>query len=130
MPLGRFMRQWLRRSVGYLAIFAIVLHTILLAAVAPIAAANSVDPFSVICHSTPADAAADSQTGVPDGAPSGPCDHCKLCSAVAAPTAPTTLLDSDLAPSRLVEVLYPSSMAPAGGIATTPKLARGPPPFA
>lgn len=118
-----------RRSVGWVAIFAIALHTIL-AGLAPLAAAAPIDPFSVICHSAPAAAAPDGQTGQPAGAPSGPCDHCKLCGAVAVPTAPTTLADSNLAPNRLVRVLYPTSMAPAGGIAITPKLARGPPQIA
>ena len=117
-------RKW--AGVSWLAIFAIAMHTILVG-LAPLASAAPVDPFSFICHSQPADAAQDGQTSLPGGPPSGPCDHCKLCNAVAAPLAPTTLLDSDLAPSRLVEVLYPSSMAPVDGIGRTPKLARGPP---
>lgn len=115
-----------RRSVGWLAIFAIALHTIL-TGIVPLASAAPRDPFSVICHAAPADASPDGQTNLPDRAPSGPCDHCQLCSAVAAPLAPQTLLDSDLAPSGLIAVLYPTSMAPARGIAHTPKLARGPP---
>lgn len=115
-----------RRSVGWVAIFAIALHTIL-TGLAPLAAAAPADPFSIICHSGSADASPGGQTGLPVGAPSGPCDHCKLCSAVVAPLVPDTLLDSDLAPGNLVEVLFPTSLAPAGGIACTPKLARGPP---
>ena len=112
--------------MGWLAIFAITLHTIL-AGLIPLASAAPLDPFSFICHGAPTDASPDGQTNLPDGAPSGPCDHCKLCSAVATPLAPETLLDNDLAPTGLVEALYPTSMAPAGGIAHTPKLARGPP---
>jgi hypothetical protein len=115
-----------RRSVSWLAIFAIALHTILVGLM-PLASAAPIDPFNVICHSQPADSSALPAGSGPASVPSGPCDHCKLCSAVATPTAPDTLLDSNLAPTSLVAVLYPASMAPAGGIARTPKLARGPP---
>jgi hypothetical protein len=111
------------------AIFAVALHTILTGLI-PLASATPVDPFSVICHSQPADAGPSSLSGQPVSVPSGPCDHCKLCGAVPAPLPPEARLDSDLAPAGLIEVLYPTSMAPAGGIAVTPKLARGPPQFA
>lgn len=114
------------RSVSWLAIYAIALHTIL-AGLAPLAAAAPIDPFSVICHGAPADASPDGQSGLPDGSPSGPCDHCKLCGAVATPLAPQILLDGDFAPTSLVAVLYPTSMAQPCGIDRTPKLARGPP---
>src|SRR5665213_1914210 len=97
-----------RKNVSWLAIFAIALHTILAGVLLP-AFAAPVDPFSVICHSQSIDAAPDSQTGLPGQTPSGPCDHCKLCSAAAAPLAPEALLDSDLKPTGLVEVLYPVS---------------------
>jgi hypothetical protein len=112
--------------VSWVAIFAVALHAILTGLV-PLTSATPVDPFSVICHSQPANAAPGNQAGQPASAPSGPCDHCKLCSAVPAPLPPEALLDSDLAPTGLVEVLYPASMAPASGLAVTSKLAQGPP---
>lgn len=118
-----------RRSVGWLAILAIALHTALVGLM-PLASAAPIDPFSVICHSQPADAAAVPAGHEPASLPSGPCDHCKLCSAAAVPVAPQSRLVSGLAPATLIEVLYPASVAPAGGVALTPKLARGPPQFA
>lgn len=123
------MRQGLRRSVGYLAIFAIALHTILLAAVTPIAAANSVDPFSIICHSgAPAAEPADTTSKAPASTPSSACDHCNLCSATAA--SYDTLDDivaGYLTPARLLQVLRPSDESGRYRVAGNPTQARGPP---
>lgn len=120
------MRSWLRRSVGYLAIVAIAAHTILMS-LAPLASAAAFDPFNVICHSQPVGAAPADRPSLPQGTPAKACDHCTLCSAVPSPAAPTTTLAGQLAPAGLIAVLYPQSTAPAGGIAATPNLARGPP---
>ena len=109
-----------RRGVGLLAIYAIALHTILWT-VTPLLAGQSVDPFSVICHS----AAADEPTQAP--APARNCEHCTLCSAMAPPTPESGAAIAQLLPAPLIDVLRPTSVLPTLGIATTPKLARGPP---
>ncbi len=117
----------LRRAVGFVAILAIALHGLLLS-LAPLAAVAANDPFTVICHSVP-------QSGQ-DQSPAGPdiglhgCDHCNLCSAAAKPVAVDDVLAGQLIPARLLQVLRPVSTAATISLATTPKLARGPPTFA
>jgi len=119
----------LRRTVGLVAILAIALHGLLLG-LAPLATAAANDPFTVICHSVPQSAPEQDQS------PAGPdiglhgCDHCNLCSAAAAPVALDDILAGQLVPARLLQVLRPVSTAAAISLATTPKLARGPPAFA
>ena len=117
------------RTVSWLAGFAIAAHAILaiLAGFMMPAFAAPADPFSVICHSQGTGTPTDPQTDLPGSGPTGPCDHCKLSNAVAAPTAPDSPLAGDLTPANLLQVLYPQSIAPVGGIAITLKLARGPP---
>jgi hypothetical protein len=91
------------------------------------AAGAAADPFSVICHS---------EAGAPaEQAPAAPahtqaCDHCNLCSAAPASAALVPVFAGQLAPARLLQILRPVSAALAGHLATTPKLARGPPQFA
>ena len=116
-----------RQVMSWVAIYAVALHVILLG-LAPIAANGaSLDPFSVICHSTaPAGEEAPGQPGL---VPGHACEHCNLCS-TAAPPAPDIVLVGDLAPTHLLHVLRPASQAPRAGIAFRPNLARGPPPFA
>jgi len=114
--------------VSALAIFAIALHTLLWAALAPPVAAPSVDPFTVICHSE----AAGSGDQIPSHGPltpAHPCDHCNLCSAVAPPT-PRTVLAASVEPPQILQVLRPVKMMRHHAIAADPKLARGPPVFA
>ena len=115
-----------RRSISWVAIYAIALHAILWG-VAPMAAAPASDPFSVICHSEAA-----SPAGQAPAAPAHTqaCDHCNLCSAGPATAALVPVFAGQLAPARLLQILRPVSAALAGHLATTPKLARGPPPFA
>ena len=122
------MRSRIRPFLSVVAIFAIALHTLLWAAVAPLIAAPSVDPFTVICHSEatgPADQ-------IPNHGPLTPahaCDHCNLCSA-AAPPMPGTALAANVEPARILQVLRPVNMTRQHAIAANPKLARGPPIFA
>jgi hypothetical protein len=121
------MRLGVRRTVSWVAIYAIALHSILLG-VAPLVAAPTVDPFSIICHSdaaTPAEAPAS-----PASAPTHACDHCNLCSAMAPPDAPDTALAGQLTPAKLLQVLRPATAATRDGIAYNPNRARGPPSFA
>jgi hypothetical protein len=111
-----------------LAIFAIALHTLLWAAIAPLIAAPSVDPFSVICHSE-ASGPADQSPNHGPLRPANACDHCNLCSAVA-PPMPGLVLVAIVEPTRVLQVLRPVNMLRHHAIAADPKLARGPPVFA
>jgi hypothetical protein len=122
------MRRGVKRSLGWLAIVAIALHTMLWGAM-PMASASTVDPFSIICSSASHAAAPIGQA--PDGkvpAPAAACDHCNLCGAAAAPSA---TLDSVLAgqfqPARLLQILRPATGATHDGVAYSPHQARGPP---
>ncbi len=118
-----------RRAVGLVAIVAIALHGLLLS-LAPLAAAAANDPFTVICHSIPQPGPGDGQSPAsPDGGLHG-CDHCNLCSAAAAPVALDDVLAGQLVPARVTQVLRPVSTAATLSLATTPKLAQGPPAFA
>ncbi|HXZ45418.1 MAG TPA: DUF2946 family protein [Pseudolabrys sp.] len=122
------MRGRVRPFLSGLAIFAIVLHTLLWAALTPLIAAPSVDPFTVICHSeaTGADDQASSHGPL---TPAHACEHCNLCSAVA-PPMPGMALAAIVEPARILQVLRPLKMARHEAIAADPKLARGPPIFA
>jgi len=117
----------LRRAVGLVAIFAIALHGLLLG-LAPLAAAAT-DPFTIICHAPQSTSGQDQTPAGPDTGFHG-CDHCNLCSAAAAPVAVDDVLAGQLIPARLLQVLRPVSTAATISLATTPKLARGPPAFA
>jgi hypothetical protein len=127
------MRERIKQCLGTVAIVAIALHGLLLG-LAPLAAAANVDPFTVICHSvpqvTPNGATSDDQSPAsPDIGVHG-CDHCNLCGAAPTPAALDTIFAGQLAPARLLDVLRPVSTAATISLATTPKLAQGPPAFA
>jgi Protein of unknown function (DUF2946) len=122
------MRLQLRRSVTWLAIYAVALHAILLG-LAPIAAMSAaVDPLSIVClHNADAGSPAEQQ---PSGlVPGHACEHCNLCSAAAPPPAPDLIVVGTLLPARLLQVLRPASAVPSAGVAYRPNLARGPPLF-
>ena len=122
------MRGLAKQVVGWLAIYSVALHVILLG-LAPIAAIGAtVDPFSVICHSATTGTGDETPTK-PDLIPGHACEHCNLCSA-APPPAPEIALIGDLKPARLIQVLRPASQTPRAGIVFRPNLARGPPSFA
>jgi hypothetical protein len=119
------MRASIRRFLSVVAIFAIVLHTLLWAAVAPLIAAPTLDPFSVICHSE----APGPGDQIPNHGPLAPahaCDHCNLCSAIA-PPVPNTALATHFEPVRILQVLRPVHIARHNDLTADPKLARGPP---
>lgn len=111
------------------AIVAIALHTLLWAFAVPVAAATgSLDPFSVICHvGTDATAAADRDQGAPTSKPSAACDHCNLCTATPTAATPDVVVSGRLLPERVLAVLSPASVERREGVASDPKLARGPP---
>ena len=119
------MRIGLRKTVSWVAIYAVALHVILLG-IASVANNTSaaVDPFSVICHSG---AAGDEAPVKPDLIPGHACEHCNLCSAVAPPPAPDVAINVDFKPARILHVLRPASATVRTGITSDPKLARGPP---
>jgi hypothetical protein len=119
-----------RRLLSWLAIYAIALHSILLG-VAPLFAAPTVDPFSVICHSeAPGATPAEQTPASPASAPAKSCDHCTLCSAMAPPDPLDGVVIAQLSPPKLLAVLRPAIAAPRDGIAYNPNRARGPPSFA
>jgi hypothetical protein len=123
------MRSGTRQVLSVTAAFAIALHTVLWAAVAPMAATAAVDPFTVICHSEasgPAEQTPDHGALVPAHA----CDHCNLCSAATPPAVPDAVVLDQLAPADLLLVLHPVSIALRDGIAASQHRARGPPSFA
>ena len=123
------MRRGVKRSLGWLAIVAIALHTVLWGVAAPMASASTVDPFSIICSSATHAAAQIDQA--PDGqvpAPAAACDHCNLCAAAAAPSATLdSILAGQLQPAKLLQVLRPAVATAPDGVAHSPHQARGPP---
>jgi hypothetical protein len=124
------MRLIFQKFSTMLAIYAVALHVILLG-FAPIAAsgAPTVDPFSVICHSS---SSADSVDPAPEKSalvPGHACEHCNLCSTAAPPAAPETGLAGTISPSDVLDVLRPQSAVRHTGISSRPNLPRGPPRF-
>jgi hypothetical protein len=122
------MRGLARKVLSWVAIYAIALHVILLGLVPIAANGASIDPFSVICHSTAA-VPGDETPAKNDLIPGHACEHCNLCSTAAAPPEPDIVLIGHLTPARVLQVLRPVSAAPSAGIAFRPNLARGPPLF-
>ena len=119
------MRPRAKRIAGWLAIFAIALHTALWG-IGPLAA-DAADPISVICHSgTAAAPPADDSTGAPNSAVGHGCDHCNLCSA-APPATVGEVLAGYLAPAALLLILRPADALAGTLFTAAPKLARGPP---
>jgi hypothetical protein len=126
----RIMRVGIRRVLSWVAIYAIALHTILLS-VAPLTAAPTIDPFSVICHSEgSATSPAEQTPAIPVSAPSHACDYCNLCNAMAPPDELDSVVAAQLVPARLLHILRPATAATRDGIAANLKRARGPPSFA
>jgi len=122
------MRSSVKRVLAVVAIYAIALHTILSGGAVPMAAASTLDPFSVICHSgsqAPAEQSPEAPT------PSSSCDHCTLCSTAAAP--PLTLdriAAGQLLPAKLLHVLRPAPATARDGLSSNHHQARGPPQLA
>jgi len=123
------MRVGGKPLLSLVAIYAIALHTILWGAGVPYAAGPGADPFSVICHSA-ATSPAEQAPADPASVPAQACDHCTLCSAMAAPDALDGVVIAQLTPMRLLQVLHPAIAAMRDGLATNPHRARGPPSFA
>ena len=122
------MRAGTGQFLSVASAFAIAMHAVLWVAVAPLAAAQAGDPFTIICHSeTPAPAEQAPSRG--PIAPGYPCDHCNLCSAVTPPPAPVTALTARFEPVRTLGILHPINVALRDEVAADPKLARGPPAF-
>lgn len=132
MTVGQSVSLRLRKSmtkrVTWLAIFAVVLHVMLLG-LAPIAAAGSAsfDPFSVICHSGGDVSAPADQTSDRPGHASQACEHCNLCSATGTPSAPDVVIAGRLLPERLIAQLSPASVERRDSVTSNPKLSQGPP---
>jgi hypothetical protein len=122
------MRAGTRQILSMASAFAIALHTVLWVAVAPLTAAQAIDPFTVICHSETSAPAERAPSHGPI-APGQACDHCNLCSAVAPPVAPTSTLTARIDPVRTLGVLRPINVARRDEVSADPKLARDPPAF-
>ena len=122
------MRLRLKKSVTWLAIFAVALHVALLG-LTPVAVAGSagVDPFSVICHSGGTTAVPADQAPDKTGHVSHACDHCNLCAATGTPSAPDVVLAGRLLPECLIAVLSPASVERRDSVTSNPKLSQGPP---
>ena len=125
------VRMGLRRAVSLAAIYAVALQTIVLGIV-PMASGTggsvAGDPFSIICHSNTQTVAPAEQTpDTPDIIPGHACDYCNLCTVTAPPPTPSLALFGRLLPARALPVLRPLSTTVRSGVASDPKLARGPP---
>ena len=122
------MRQLLRQSATFLAIYTIALHTILWGFVTQ-PTTNAFDPSIVICHSgvsTPSQ-----QT--PDRGPLTPadaCDQCNLCNAVVFAIVADTRLMARFEPVQTEQFLHAVGVTRRDEIAGNRKVARGPPAFA
>ena len=124
------MRFGWRQCISVLAMYVIALNTILWAALAPVPAAASFDPLSVICHSASqsADSTADATTTGQPAKPSKACDHCSLCGTTpSSSNSVDSILAGILEPGRLLRVLHPSDAAHRTSVDFSPSLARGPP---
>jgi hypothetical protein len=124
--MAPIMRPIVRRGVTLLAIYAVVLHVILLGFVPIAGNAATVDPLSIICHSA-SGTAGDKAPATPGLIPGHACEHCNLCSVTAPPPAPDVALAGRMGPARVLHVLRPASMHARAGLTSDPRLARGPP---
>ncbi len=122
------MRMRARRFVSWAVIYAVALHAALLG-VAPVISDTLVtsDPFSIICRGEARSYIPVSQTpGSLDHMAGHACELCTLCSASVPPRAPDSLVGIVL-PLGVAHVLRLALSAPRIGLASDPKLARGPP---
>jgi hypothetical protein len=123
------MRVIWRRSVMTLALYAVVLHVILLGFLpggsgvfAPI------DPFSIICHTIgPTANPAEPPPGTIHFVPGRAIDQCDLCTAIYPPPAPDIAVNIDFKSLRVLRVLRPQSMLARSSLVFDPRLIRGPP---
>jgi hypothetical protein len=116
----------IRKSVSWVACFAIAMHAILFGASMQPAGAT-VDPFSIICHSGPTSA---SEQTPANQTPTKACDHCSLCFVAGALAGPDVIPAGYLTPPSVLQVLTPASSAARAHFAGEPNLARGPPQLA
>ena len=122
------MRTWVRRTISWAAIYAVALHAVL-SSVAPVIGGSSIagNPFSIICRSDAQAVAPTNQSPVsPNQLPGHACEHCNLCSTSVAPPAPDVFIGT-VRPLRVAHILRPALSTPRIGVASDPKLARGPP---
>ncbi len=125
------MHTGFKRALSIVAIAAIALHGTLWGGTATRAAAPTVDPFSVICHSGGnVDAAPDQAPTSPVSAPSHACDHCNLCGSAPSPAPSPAAVVIQFLTTRPSHVLEPVSTIPRAGFEFALKGARGPPVFA
>jgi hypothetical protein len=122
------MRTGLRRALRILAIAAIALHTALWGLAPARANTSTIDPLSVICHSSvEAQTTPESAPATQDSAPSHACEHCNVCGALASSALPPAFALIRLLPAWLVRVPAPRPVVAANGFEISSKGARGPP---
>ncbi len=117
------MNGKIRKSVSWMACFAVAMHAILFGASMQ-AAGAAVDPFSIICHGAPVVASEQAPAGQ---TPTKGCDHCSLCFVAASLGGPDAIPAGYLTPPSVLQVLMPASSAARAHFVGTPNLARGPP---
>jgi hypothetical protein len=119
-----------RRLTAWIAILAITLQAVLVgfAAWAP-AAAATIDPAAVICHSVPPGADGGQQAPSPT-AHDNCCSQCILCGSLSAIDLP--VVSAAYTPPRLTPVKFRpfSAVEPFAHGVSGPNLPRGPPSFA
>jgi hypothetical protein len=116
-----------RRLTAWIAIFAITLQAVLVGfSVWTPAAAATIDPATVICHSVPANADSGQQAPSP-AAHDDCCSHCILCGGLLAIDLPAVSGTHILPRLSSIKFIPFSSITPLAQGAFRPNLPRGPP---
>ena len=127
------MRTGAKRVVGWVAIYAVALHTLLVGfGLAAAAARDSFDPFAVTCLTGAHDSIpADSTSGPVGSEKNQICKHCAFCGIAASSAAPPQItLATAPTLTQATGLLWPISVAPRAAAPPNPHLPRGPPLFA
>jgi hypothetical protein len=123
------MRVIWRRSVTILALYAVVLHVILLGFLPGSSGVfATIDPFSIICHTIgPTEKPGEPPPGTVQFVPGRAIDQCDLCTAIYPPPAPDIAVNIDFKSLRVLRVLRPQSMPARSSLVFDSMFIRGPP---
>lgn len=127
------MRKGVKRTTGWVAIYAVAFHTLLVGfGLAAIGARDSFDPFAITCLTGAHDTAPADSTTSPSGSEKTQiCKHCVLCGVAASPaTQPQVAFAIALTPAQVTGLLWPILVARPADPPRNPHLPRGPPNFA
>jgi len=127
--VGDGLRSKWRRAIGWIAVYALALQTIVggIDLIQNAASAAAFDPSAIICHGHGTDDGGAAQTPAGTGHRQA-CGHCALCALLAAPVpAPTAAVRITI--ERTPAVLLAPSARPAStaDIASNPGKPRAPP---